>query len=118
MNIFEIGRKTNQVAEYWGDRMPMMAMEEAGEFIQAISKYERALVEAKNREEKLAEEDAGAQADFERETEEMVRTARQNLIDEFGDMWITLLALQSRYEDGSWGDDIDKRIESKLSKKY
>lgn len=118
MNMFTIGRKVNEVAEYWGNKMPMLAMEEAGEYIQAISKYERALDEVKNRNEKPVEADAGAQADFDKETEHILNTAKQRLIDEIGDMWIGLMAIQARYEDGSWADAIDKRIEEKLSKKY
>ena len=98
MNMLEIARKTNEVSEYWGNLMPMMVMEEAGELIQAISKYERTL--AKNG------------------TEEDQSKARKNLIDEIGDMWISLMALQSHYEDGTWGDLIDSRIKEKLNKKY
>lgn len=90
MTMMEIGFACNKVAEFWGDKMPMMAMEEAGELIQAISKYER----DKN------------------------DTTRQNLVNEIGDMWISLMALQSHYEDGIMGDLIDKRIEEKLNKKY
>ena len=29
------------VADHWGDRMPMMAMEECAELIQAVSKHQR-----------------------------------------------------------------------------
>lgn len=118
MNMLEIGRKTMAVAEFWGDMMPMMAMEEAGEFIQAISKYERALVEVENRNEKPLEADKGAQEAFEQETKEYLDKAKMSLINELGDMWISLMALQAHYEDGTWGDLINKRIEEKLSKKY
>ena len=90
MTMYEIARKCDEVQNFWGDKMPMLAMEEAGELIQAISKYER----------------------------EQNDITRQNLIDEIGDMWITLMALQARYEDGELGDAIDKRIETKLNKRY
>lgn len=76
------------VSEYWGDRMPMMLMEEAGELIQAVSKVERKGL------------------DFE----------KQNLIDEIGDMYISLMAIRARYEISE--NDVEKRIEHKLNKKY
>jgi len=56
------------VARYWGNRMPMMAVEEAGEFIQAISKVER-------------RKDG----------------AIGNLVDEIGDLRIALDALMYHY---------------------
>lgn len=90
MTPFEIARKCDEVQKFWGDKMPMLAMEEAGEFIQAISKYER----------------------------EQNDITRQNLIDEFSDMLITLMALQARYEDGELSDAINKRIVTKLNKRY
>lgn len=31
----------NEIAKFWGDKMPMMAMEECGEMIQSISEFER-----------------------------------------------------------------------------
>lgn len=90
--------KCNEVQYYWGERMPMMVMEEAGELIQAISKYER-----KNG----------------------VREVSQNLIDEIGDMYISLMALQLQLNEkieaelgDTVGNLIEKRIEEKLNKKY
>ena len=119
MNMLEIGFETVKVANHWGDRMPMMAMEECGELIQAISKYERALVEVKNRNEKPSERDEAAQNAFDTETWEIYNFARQHLIDEIGDMWISLMALQAHYDDkGDMADRIDARIEYKLKKKY
>ena len=90
---FECGK----VSDYWGDKMPMMVMEEAGELIQAISKFER----------------KGCKADSDE---------YKNLIDEIGDMYISLKALELHY----WGLNgkktietmIEERIERKLSKKY
>ena len=110
MTMFEIGFKCNKVAEHWGDRMPMLAMEEAGEFIQAISKYERAVYDLENS--KPGDEK-------EKEYEEKFEEAHRNLVDEFGDMWISLMALQAHYgTNGTMADLIDKRIDRKLSKKY
>lgn len=63
-------------------------MEEAGELIQAVSKVERKGL------------------DFE----------KQNLIDEIGDMYISLMVIRARYEISK--KEIQKRIEHKLNKKY
>jgi NTP pyrophosphatase (non-canonical NTP hydrolase) len=82
--------KCKEIAEYWGDKMPMMAMEEAGELIQAISKVER---ETKN-----------------------PSLALNNLIDEIGDMYIVLEALTQRYAIDP--EAICERIGCKLNKKY
>ena len=83
--------KCKEVADYWGDKMPMMAMEEAGELIQAISKVER--------------KSSGDSS-----------LAMNNLIDEIGDMYITLEALTKRYAIDPAA--ICERIGSKLNKKY
>lgn len=82
--------KCKEIAEYWGDKMPMMAMEEAGELIQAVSKVER---ETKN-----------------------PSLALNNLIDEIGDMYIVLEALTQRYAIDPAA--ICERIGTKLNKKY
>lgn len=90
MNDFR--KKCYEVQDYWGARMPMMVIEEAGELIQAISKYER----------KMSEENL------------------QNLIDEVGDMYISLMALtlQNMDVNDDFEDRVEKRIEEKLNKKY
>ncbi len=82
--------KCDEVQKYWGNKMPMMLMEESGELIQAISKYER---------------DKNA-------------NTRQNLIDEIGDMYISLMAIQLQYETDISPEEVEKRIEKKLNKKY
>lgn len=76
-----------EVDAYWADRMPMMAMEEAGEFIQAISKVER-----------------GKDGSL------------QNLIDEIGDLCITLEAIRHHYAIDT--EAIMDRIDTKLRKEY
>ena len=118
MTMFKIAIECDKVQKFWGDQMPKMAMEEAAEFIKALSKYERALAEHKSVLEKPEEEDPNVQMYMVKSTEDMVANAKHNLIDEIGDMWITLMAIQCRYEDGTWADAIDKRIEEKLSRKY
>ena len=39
--LLKFHEKSKDVNKHWGDLMPMMAMEEAGELAQAISKLER-----------------------------------------------------------------------------
>jgi NTP pyrophosphatase (non-canonical NTP hydrolase) len=95
-----------------------MSCEEAGEFIQAVSKYERALLDHKHMLEKEPEKDQEVQKYMIKQSEEVVKLYEQKLIDEIGDMWITLMAIQSRYDDSTWADRIDERIEKKLNKKY
>lgn len=77
------------VSEYWKDLMPMMAMEEAGELIQAISKYIR-------------------KGDL--------NDRRQDLIDEIGDMYISLEAIMRTFEIDT--KEVEERIKNKLSKTY
>lgn len=77
-----------EVYNYWNDMMPMMAMEEAGEFIQAVSKIERVNAE----------------------------DTKNNLIEEMADMMISIKALTFRY--GIEDDEIMKAIDKKLKKNY
>lgn len=100
MNKEELRFKCIDVAGYWGDKMPMMAMEEAGELIRAISKLER------------------SQSDGVRNTLGMAeyKQARKNLVDEIGDMFISLTALMEHYNIDD--EEVDKRIETKLNKVY
>ena len=79
--------------------MPMLVMEEAGELIQAISKLQRS-THREDYDEKDCEEKENA------------------LIDEIGDMYISLMALQMYLDIPDIGDKIEKRIEEKLNKKY
>lgn len=82
------------VQEFWHNKngknlVPIMVMEEAGELIQAISKMER---KPDNDE------------------------ARQNLIDEIGDMYICLGELIAEYD--LTEDEIERRLYKKLRKEY
>lgn len=70
----EFIKKCIEVDEYWGDKMPMIACEEAGEFIQAISKHER----TKNN---------GCYNPY----------TKSELIKEIGDMYISLMAIMNHY---------------------
>lgn len=90
----------HDVNKHWGNLMPMMAMEEAGEFIQAISKIERY----------RATEDYNPCDDI---LDEMNRSA---LMKEAADIYIAIGALGYRYG-FSW-DDIERLVDKKLEKKY
>ena len=76
------------IVEYWGDKMPMMVMEEAGELIQAISKVER------------KHDDS----------------AMENLVKEIADMYISLEALRHIY--GVSEFSIENAIGDKLNSSY
>lgn len=78
--------KLDEVADYWDDKMPMMAMEEMGELIQAISKLER-----------------------------KGKAVRSNLVEEIRDVYISLMALQYRYNIQM--SEIEEEIEKKLNMK-
>lgn len=100
MNKEELRFKCIDVAGYWGDKMPMMAMEEAGELIQAISKMERSSNDGVRNTVEWAE----------------YKQNRKNLIDEIGDIFISLTALMEHYDIDD--EEVDKRIETKLNKVY
>lgn len=89
-------RKVHDVEKYWGDKMPMMAMEEAAELVLAISKTER---------------DVDEYGHLKYENGE----AWHNLVEEMRDMFISLLALQFRY--GIDNETINKAINEKLNMK-
>lgn len=96
-------KKIGDVANHWGDKMPMLVMEEAGELIQAVSKMERVTQDAKD--------GTCTVEDFERYS-----SAHDNLIEEIRDMYISLHILQYLYgiDDMTISDAINK----KLNKKY
>ena len=77
------------VSEFWGDQMPMMCLEELGELTQAISKCER-----------------------KDKADEQV----ENLIDEMGDVLISVWALAHHY--GITRTDIGRRVNEKMGRKY
>ena len=87
------------INDFWGDQMPMMAMEEAGELIQAISKMERNVRDIDD-------------PDYDILTE----MAMDNLTTEMADVLISIGTLMTRY-DISIGQVKDK-IDRKLGKEY
>lgn len=96
---FDDDRVYEEINDYWDDQMPMMAMEEAGEFIQAVSKLERALKDKDDPDYDI-----------------IVNMAKDNLAIEMADMHISMGALMVRYEMEKM--TIDEAINNKLSKKY
>ena len=90
MTLLDLKEKTMTVNTHWGSRMPLMACEECGELIQAISKLERKLF---------------AHKPFDDEYD--------HLIEEIGDVFLTMGALMNRYCISAI--DIEKAIDSKLS---
>ena len=81
------------VSDFWGSRMPMMCVEELGELTQAICKYER----------------EGCLEQFD-------DYLWRNLVDEMGDVLISVWALAHHY--GIAKTDIGKRVKTKMEKKY
>ncbi len=94
--------KIQDVANYWNYKMPMMAMEELAETIQAISKVER------------CEEDEDGFLTAKGNREYLIRL--DELKDEIRDVYISLRALMYTYRISE--DDIMERVEKKLNKKY
>lgn len=97
----DIEDKIGNVAMYWGRMMPMMAMEEAGEFIQAISKYERW----------LSDEDLEIE-----DSKELRKELRNNIVKEMADMVISIKALMYKYNIDD--ERVENAINDKLVKKY
>lgn len=97
MTLDKIKEMTEPVWLHWRERMPLMAAEEAGEFIQAVSKLER----------KLYARDI--------EGDDSVRTNAEydHVIEEMGDVLIVIGALANRYSIAA--DEIEKAIRDKLS---
>lgn len=91
------------VAEYWGNKMPMLLMEECGELIQAVSKYER-YVSTPHPE--MDGDDINNKCE----------ALRCNLIEEIRDMYISLEAIKHLYSIDD--NEINGLIEKKLNKKY
>lgn len=90
MNYSELKEMTKSVNDHWGCRMPLMACEECGELIQAVSKMERRLF---------------AKKPFDDEYE--------NLVEEIGDVFITMGALMNHY--CITADEIVKAMNDKLT---
>ena len=88
------------VEAYWNENMPMKAMEECGELIQAISKYEVFL--------NTVSSEKGAYQKCER--------LREQLMEELRDVYISLEAIKIQYNIDD--NELNGLIEKKLKKKY
>jgi NTP pyrophosphatase (non-canonical NTP hydrolase) len=100
--------KIDGVTRFWKHKMPMMAMEECAEVIQAISKVERARDVYKE-----ALEDDVEVADA---ANYQIGKRKDELKDEIRDIYISIRALMLYY--GIDESDIMERVEVKLNKKY
>jgi NTP pyrophosphatase (non-canonical NTP hydrolase) len=100
--------KIQDVADYWGYKMPMMAMEELAEAIQAISKVERARDVFRETLENDIEVADAARYQIDKRKDE--------LKDEIRDIYISMRALMLYY--GIDESDVMERVEEKLNKKY
>ena len=96
------------VTDFWKHKMPMMAMEELSEVIQAISKVERARDVFRE-----ALEDDIEVADAARY---QIDKRKDELKDEIRDIYISMRALMLYY--GIDESDVMERVEEKLNKKY
>lgn len=99
MNRFE--NDIYGVKNFWNDLMPTMTCEECGELIQAISKFLRA---------------SRMYACEENPYNERLGETVKHMIEEIGDMYICLAALQKYFNISD--EDVYGRIEEKLNKKY
>ena len=99
MTLEDIKKVTVPVQRRWGERMPLMAAEEAGEYIQAISKLERKRYWKKGETPRV---NGGA-----------MDSSINQLVEEMGDVLIGMGALANRYNIGA--DEIAYAIARKLS---
>lgn len=93
--------KIVKVANWWGDKFPLMACEEMGELIQAISKVERSKPTHKSRYALI----------YEVEDEQL----RSNLVEELADVAISVNAIAYRYN--ITDEELNKAIHKKLYSK-
>lgn len=93
-------KDVEEVANFWGKNMPMMACEEMAECIQAISKLERNLNFFGYEFKRIPVEDA----------------LYANLTKEIADVYISLSAISAIY--GITDKDIQDAVDNKLRKEY
>ncbi len=89
--------KCSYIREFWGDYMPMLAMEEASEFSQAISKMERWHCMEGNDYDELVE-------------------SEENLIEEMADILISIECIRQLY--GIDVKEVKQAIKKKQKKRY
>lgn len=99
-SLFE---RCEDVSNNWTYKMPMMAMEECGELIQAISKFERGS--------EFRETNNGNNGRF-----VWNGTKIENVVEEMADVFISCSALCHQY--GITEEDVVRAIDKKLQKNY
>jgi NTP pyrophosphatase (non-canonical NTP hydrolase) len=104
----DLDAKIQDVANHWDYNMPIMAMEELAEAIQAISKVERASDEYIRAEETDPEVANAAWY--------MLSKRFDELKDEIRDVYISLKALMYRYQINE--EDVMDKVVEKLNRKY
>lgn len=113
MKMFnDLLKRTEDVDNYWDERMPMMAMEEMAEAQKAISKLERYLYEIENSD-WLRYSGKGFSGIREKHTEEELK---EQLTEELGDVMISIFALLNHYEIDDL--ELDHKIDEKLKRTY
>lgn len=85
-------KDVKEVAKFWGDKMPLMACEEMGELIQAISKYERSVDHID------------------------IEINKMKIEKEIADVVISMYALCEYYKIDP--ENLNKAVDAKLAKKY
>ena len=110
-NILE---KTEDVHKFWDSQMPLNLCEECGELITAVSKMERIFSVYNNTLTKEMFEPTDWENLDIRHSAALTKP-KQSVIDEMGDVIISILALCARYDIDI--NDIEKRIHFKLSMK-
>lgn len=91
-----------KIANWWGDKYPLMACEECGELIQAVSKVERSEPERKSRH----------TMNYQVRDENL----RNNLVKELADVAIAVEVLAYRYD--ITDEELNLAIREKLDRKY
>lgn len=98
--LADLKRLTESVNEHWDTRMPLMAAEECGEFVQALSKMQRWFYTNPN----------GVWESVEKKS---FQDLKAHLVEEMGDVFIVIGALMNRYDISP--DDIRNAVKGKLS---
>lgn len=104
--------RTEEIDNYWDERMPMMAVEEMAEAQKAISKLERYIYEGENAE-WLRRSGKGFSGIREKYTK---KELKDRLTEELADVTISIFALLNHYEIDE--EELEAAVEQKLEKRY
>ena len=95
-------KKALKISNWWGDKYPLMACEEFGELIQAVSKVERAGIDKKSR--------------YTHNYQVPDENLRQQLVKELADVAIAIEVLAYRYDIKD--EEINEAIKEKTNRVY